>query len=282
MILDCAGKALDLTRPQVMGILNVTPDSFSDGGRYQATQIALERAYQMVEEGAAIIDVGGESTRPGAKSVGANEELDRVLPIIESLSNEIPVPISIDTSKPEVMREAVRAGAGFINDVAALQIPGALDVAADCSVPVSLMHMKGEPGTMQTAPHYNNVVIQIRDFLLQRVAACESHGIAKERLILDPGFGFGKTLAHNLTLLQKLSTFVETGLPVLVGISRKAMIGAILDAKVEDRLFGSVAAAVMAASAGAQIIRVHDVKETVDALKIVSAVKIFRDDEGEL
>ena len=277
MILDCAGKLLDLTRPQVMGILNVTPDSFSDGGYYQLTQVALQRAHQMVHEGAAIIDVGGESTRPGATSVDADEELDRVLPVIEALRDEIPVPISIDTSKPDVMRQAVKAGAGLINDVAALQAPGALDVAAACSVPISLMHMRGAPRTMQTAPHYNNVVTEVYDFLFQRVAECESYGIAKERLIIDPGFGFGKRLAHNLALLQSVSLFVETGFPVLAGFSRKSMIGDILDAKVENRVIGSVAAAVLAASGGVRIIRTHDVKETVEALAVVSAVKSHRE-----
>lgn len=276
MILDCSGKSLDLSRPQIMGILNVTPDSFSDGGYYQRSQIALQRAHQMVEEGAAIIDVGGESTRPGAKPVEVDEELDRVLPVIEALSKESPVPISIDTNKPEVMKAAVNAGAGFINDVAALQAPGALEAAAATSVPICLMHMRGAPHTMQTAPHYNDVVQEVIEFLLQRVVVCESHGIKKERLIIDPGFGFGKTLAHNLALLQKLSLFIETGLPLLVGLSRKSMIGAILDAKVDDRIIGSVAAAVMAATSGAQIIRVHDVKETAEALEVVSAVNSFR------
>ncbi|MCF6282499.1 MAG: dihydropteroate synthase [Candidatus Polarisedimenticolaceae bacterium] len=282
MILDCAGKRVDLSSPQVMGILNVTPDSFSDGGNYQRVRAAIQRAHQMVEEGAAIIDVGGESTRPGACAVSVAEELERVLPVIEALGKEMPVPISIDTCKPEVMREAVKAGAGFINDVAALSAPGAVEAAADCLVPISLMHMQGQPRTMQSAPVYGDVVRDVCDYLLQRVAACETYGIKRARLIIDPGFGFGKTLAHNLTLLKALPQLVATGLPVLVGISRKSMIGTILNAKLDDRVIGSVSAAVLAANAGAKIIRVHDVKETVEALKIVSAVNSYRECEKEL
>ncbi len=282
MILDCAGKCVDLSRPQVMGILNVTPDSFSDGGCYQRTQAALQHAYQMVTDGAAIIDVGGESTRPGAPAVGVAEELDRVLPVVEALSRELSVPISIDTSKAAVMREAIKVGAGFINDVAALQHTGALAAAAESLVPVSLMHMQGEPRTMQSAPHYDDVVREVYDFLLQRVAVCRSKGIKQEHLIIDPGFGFGKSLAHNLALLKALPKFVETGLPVLVGISRKSMIGTLLNAELGDRVIGSVAAAVLAANAGVKLIRVHDVKETVEALKIVSAVNSYRECEKEL
>ncbi len=282
MILDCAGKCVDLSHPQVMGILNITPDSFSDGGCYQKTEVALQCARKMVEEGAAIIDVGGESTRPGAPEVSVNEELDRVLPVIERLSRELPVPISIDTSKPCVMREALKAGAGFINDVTALKTVGALEVAAESSVPVSLMHMQGKPRTMQSSPHYNNVVQDVCNYLLQRVSVCQEVGIQKERLLIDPGFGFGKKLEHNLALLKSLPLFVATGLPVLVGISRKSMIGTLLNAELGGRVIGSVAAAVLAANAGAKIIRVHDVKETVEALKIVTAVNSYRECERGL
>lgn len=282
MILDCAGKRVDLSHPQVMGILNVTPDSFSDGGHYQKTELALQHAQKMVEEGAAIIDVGGESTRPGAPEVSINEELDRVLPVIELLSQELPVPISIDTSKPHVMREALKMGAGFINDVTALKAVGALEVAAESSVPVSLMHMQGKPRTMQSSAHYNDVVQDVCDYLLQRVSVCQEVGIKKERLLIDPGFGFGKILEHNLALLKSLPLFVATGLPVLVGISRKSMIGALLNAELGERVIGSVAAAVLAANAGVKIIRVHDVKETVEALKIVAAVNSYRECERGL
>jgi dihydropteroate synthase len=281
MILDCAGKLLDLSSPQVMGILNVTPDSFSDGGCYQRIELALQHAHRMVAEGASIIDIGGESTRPSAPEVSEDEELERVIPVIEALSKELVVPLSIDTSKPAVMREAVKAGAGFINDVAALTKSGALKAAADSLVPISLMHMQGEPRTMQSAPRYNNVIQHVRDYLLERVADCQANGIKKERLIIDPGFGFGKNLSHNLALLKALPYFVSTGLPVLVGVSRKSMIGSILNAKLEDRMIGSVAAAVLAANAGAKIIRVHDVKESVEALKIVSAVNSYREGEKE-
>ncbi len=282
MILDCAGKCVDLSNPQVMGILNVTPDSFSDGGCYQKTEVALQYAQKMVAEGAAIIDVGGESTRPGAPEVSVNEELDRVLPVIERLSRELSVPISIDTSKPRVMREALKVGAGFINDVAALTTVGALEVATESSVPISLMHMQGKPRTMQSSPRYNDVVQDVCDYLLQRVSDCQEVGIKKERLLIDPGFGFGKILEHNLALLKSLPLFVATGLPVLVGISRKSMIGTLLNTEVGGRVIGSVAAAVLAANAGAKIIRVHDVKETVEALKIVAAVNSYRECERGL
>jgi len=282
MILDCAGKCVDLSNPQVMGILNVTPDSFSDGGCYQKAEVALQYAQKMVAEGAAIIDVGGESTRPGAPEVSVNEELDRVLPVIERLSRELSVPISIDTSKPRVMREALKVGAGFINDVAALTTVGALEVATESSVPISLMHMQGKPRTMQSSPRYNDVVQDVYDYLLQRVSDCQEVGIKKERLLIDPGFGFGKILEHNLALLKSLPLFVATGLPVLVGISRKSMIGTLLNTEVGGRVIGSVAAAVLAANAGAKIIRVHDVKETVEALKIVAAVNSYKECERGL
>ncbi|MEW8508823.1 MAG: dihydropteroate synthase [Candidatus Thiodiazotropha sp.] len=274
MILDCAGKQLDLGSPQVMGILNLTPDSFSDGGRFLDAEIGLQHALRMVREGAAIIDVGGESTRPGAQTVSVEEELDRVIPLIERLVEEIPVPISIDTSKPAVMREAVAAGAGMINDIMALQEPGALSTAAGLGVPVCLMHMQGKPRTMQNAPHYEDVVDEVMGFLRQRLDAAVAAGIPRHDLIVDPGFGFGKTLAHNLSLLKQLRSLHELAAPILVGISRKSMIGTILgDVPVDDRLIGSVAAAVVAVMDGAAIIRVHDVRETVDALKVVSAVR---------
>ncbi|MBW9269473.1 MAG: dihydropteroate synthase [Candidatus Thiodiazotropha sp. (ex. Lucinisca nassula)] len=257
-----------------MGILNLTPDSFSDGGRYTARHAAIRHALQMIEEGAAMIDIGGESTRPGAQPVTAQQEMDRVIPLIEALAGEIEVPISVDTSKAEVMHEAVSAGAGMINDVMALRDSGALEAAAKAAVPVCLMHMQGEPRTMQCNPHYDDVVEDVKTFLQQRLDACLASGIPQERLIVDPGFGFGKTLSHNLALLDNLQNLEQLGVPVLVGISRKSMIGALLgDRAVEERLYGSLAAAVMAAMKGSAILRVHDVQATVDALKIVSAVQ---------
>ncbi|MEJ2422910.1 MAG: dihydropteroate synthase [Candidatus Thiodiazotropha sp.] len=272
--LDCAGHTLDLTRPLVMGILNVTPDSFSDGGVYFDPHRALEQAQRMVEQGAAIIDIGGESTRPGASPVSVEEELRRVVPLVEALSKALPVPISVDTSKPEVMRETVAAGAGMINDIMALRLPGALEAVAQLQVPVCLMHMLGEPRTMQSAPHYDHVVSDVMRFLNDRVEACVLAGIPRERILLDPGFGFGKTLQHNLDLLHALEQFLTLELPLLVGISRKSMIGALLgDRPVNGRLNGSLAAAVIAAMKGAAVVRVHDVAETVDALKIVAAVR---------
>lgn len=273
-VLDCAGKKLDLSQPRVMGILNLTPDSFSDGGRFTARDAAIEHAMQMVDEGAAIIDIGGESTRPGAQPVTAQQEMDRVIPLIEALAGEIPLPISVDTSKAEVMREAVSAGAGMINDVMALRDSGALEAAAEAAVPVCLMHMQGEPRTMQCNPHYDDVVEDVKTFLKQRLDACVASGIPQDRLIVDPGFGFGKTLAHNLALLDNLQNLDQLGVPVLVGISRKSMIGTLLGERpVEDRLYGSLAAAVLAAMKKSAILRVHDVQATVDALKIVSAVQ---------
>ncbi len=256
-----------------MGILNLTPDSFSDGGRFLARDAALRHAEQMVEEGAGIIDIGGESTRPGAQPVSVEQELERVVPVIEALAAEIPVPISVDTLKPPVMREAAGAGAGLINDVMALQAPGAIETVAELKIPVCLMHMQGEPRTMQRQPHYEDVVAEVRDFLAERVAACEVGGIRRERILLDPGFGFGKTLAHNLSLLKHLAGLDSLGLPLLVGISRKSMIGSLLnEAPVDRRVTGSVAAAVVAVMQGAAIIRAHDVRETVEALKVASAV----------
>ncbi len=272
MILDCAGKPLDLSTPRVMGILNITPDSFSDGGCFVHREQAIAQALRMVEQGAAIIDIGGESTRPGAAEVPLEEELERVIPLLEVLAPELPVPISIDTSKPEVMLAAAEAGAGMINDVYALRREGALEAAARTGLPVCLMHMQGEPRSMQSEPHYDDVVAEVYQFLLERVAACEAAGIDRSKLLLDPGFGFGKTLEHNLSLLKHLATFHQLGGPLLVGMSRKSMIGLVLDVPVEQRLYGSVAVASLAAVAGAQLIRVHDVKPTADALKMVAAV----------
>jgi dihydropteroate synthase len=275
-MLDCGGRGLDLSRPRIMGILNVTPDSFSDGGDFVSPAAALERARKMAAEGADLIDVGGESTRPGAPPVPVEEELARVVPVIEAIARELPLPISIDTSKPEVMRAAVAAGAGMINDVYALRREGALAAAAELGargVAVCLMHMQGEPRTMQQAPQYQDVVAEVTAFMEARIAACEAAGIPRHRLILDPGFGFGKTLQHNLTLLRRLGEFQTLGLPLLVGLSRKSMIGALLDgAPVEGRLHGSIAAAILAAGRGAAILRVHDVGPTAEALRVTQAV----------
>ncbi|MDS4032113.1 MAG: dihydropteroate synthase [Candidatus Contendobacter sp.] len=273
MRLDCAGKALDLNRPAVMGVLNVTPDSFSDGGRYLQLDIALRRAETMVEEGAALIDVGGESTRPGALAVSVQEELDRVLPVVERLARELPVPISVDTGKPEIIREAARVGAGLLNDVRALRLPGALEAAAASGLPVCLMHLRGEPATMQQEPVYADVVAEVHAFLAERIRVCESVGISRERILVDPGFGFGKTLDHNLLLLRHLDRFTDLAAGVLVGISRKSMIGALLNAPIDDRLSGGLAAAAIAFWQGASIIRAHDVRETVQALRVCTAAR---------
>lgn len=255
-----------------MGVLNVTPDSFSDGGRFAARDAALAQARRMVAEGAAIVDVGGESTRPGAQPVSVQEELDRVMPVIESLVREVSVPVSIDTSKPEVMRAAVAAGAGFINDVLALRASGALDTAAAMQVPVCLMHMQGEPRRMQDDPRYADVVDEVRDFLKQRMDACMNAGIPRGRLVIDPGFGFGKTLEHNLELLRHLRAFSALDVPVLAGLSRKSLIGKALGLPVERRLHASVALAVMAVQNGARIVRAHDVAPTVEAIRMWEAV----------
>ena len=277
LILDCGGKPLDLGQPRVMGILNLTPDSFSDGGRFLARDAALRHATQMVGQGAALIDIGGESTRPGARPVSVEQELERVVPVIEALAVEIAVPISVDTLKPAVMREAAAAGAGLINDVMALQAPGAIETVAELKIPVCLMHMQGEPRTMQKEPHYHDVVAEVGAFLAERVAACEAGGIRRDRLLIDPGFGFGKRLEHNLSLLKHLQGLDSLGLPLLVGISRKSMIGSLLgEVPVDQRVIGSVAAAVIAVMQGAAIIRAHDVGQTVEALKIASAV-LFAD-----
>ena len=273
VLLRCADKTVDLSGPRVMGVLNVTPDSFSDGGRYFCLEAAVEQGVRMAAEGAAFIDVGGESTRPGAAAVDADEEARRVLPVIGRLRALTPAVISVDTSKPQVMRAAAAAGAGLINDVRALQAPEALAAAAGSGCAVCLMHMQGEPGTMQRSPHYDDVVGEIRTFLTGRVRACRDAGVAAERLVVDPGFGFGKTLEHNLQLLRRLSEIVADGVPVLAGLSRKSMLGTLTDRPAGERLAGSVALAVIAALAGARIIRAHDVAATVDALKVVSALQ---------
>jgi dihydropteroate synthase len=271
-ILDCKGRGLDLSRPAVMGILNITPDSFSDGGVFLSRETALAQAVRMAEEGADIIDVGGESTRPGASPVSTQEEVDRVVPVIEALHERIPQPISIDTSKADVMRAAVAAGAGFINDVRALRDEGALATAAALNVPVCLMHMQGEPRTMQEDPRYTDVVAEVAGFLRERLQAAREAGIPARSLVIDPGFGFGKTLAHNLELLRDLGKLRELGVPVLAGLSRKSMIGKALGLPVERRLHASVVLAVMAVQNGARIVRVHDVGPTVEALRMWQAV----------
>lgn len=272
--LDCAGRVLRLDRAQVMGIVNVTPDSFSDGGAHDSTDAAVAHGLKLVEEGADLLDIGGESTRPGSAPVPLEEELRRVLPVIEQLAARTAVPISIDTFKPEVMRAAVAAGAGMINDIHALRQPGALEAAADTGVPVVLMHMQGEPGSMQADPQYDDVVAEVHRFLVQRLFAAEMAGIAKKNLIVDLGFGFGKTLEHNLTLLARSERFIELGVPMLAGLSRKRMLGEITGRDVPaERLAASVAAHVIAVQRGARIVRVHDVAATVDALKLWQAVQ---------
>ena len=279
MILDCAGKPLDLTHPQVMGILNVTPDSFSDGGQFLAQDSALAQAKQMVADGAGIIDVGGESTRPGAAIVSIEEEISRVVPVIQAIHSEIDIPISIDTSKPEVMRAAIKAGAGLINDVRALTIDGSLQAAVDCDVPICLMHAQGSPQTMQDDPHYDDVVSNVIDFLSERVSVCEKAGISRHKLILDPGFGFGKRAIHNLQLMKYLSKVIEQGLPVLVGVSRKSMIGKLLNVSVEERLAASLSLATISVWQGAKIIRSHDVRETVQAIMMCDHVMKVQNSE---
>ncbi|WP_298719253.1 dihydropteroate synthase [uncultured Oceanisphaera sp.] len=268
MLLSSASRSLDLSSPRIMGILNLTPDSFSDGGHFVGHDAALRHALQMVKDGATLIDVGGESTRPGADAVAEQQELDRVIPVLELLRKELDCWISIDTSKAGVMRESVRAGADLINDIRALREPGALQVAADSGAAVCLMHMQGQPRTMQQAPDYENVTLEVADFLRQRLQACENAGIPRERLCLDPGYGFGKRLEHNYELLGKVGELHALGLPLLVGMSRKSMLGQLLDREVDQRLAGSLAAHLFALSQGAQILRVHDVKEMSDAMRV--------------
>lgn len=271
-ILRCRGQSLDLTVPQVMGVLNVTPDSFSDGGRYGTLEAAVAHGVRLAGEGAAIIDVGGESTRPGAQPVSADEELARVVPVIERLRRATDAIVSVDTSKPEVMRAAAQAGAGLINDVRALRAPGALAAARDSDCAVCLMHMQGEPLTMQQAPAYQDVVAEVGAFLAARVAAVRAAGVAPDQILVDPGFGFGKNLEHNLTLLRHLREITSLAPPVLVGLSRKSLIGTLTGRTGSERVHGSLALAVLAVAAGARIVRSHDVAATVDALKVTAAV----------
>ncbi len=271
MYLHCGIFKLELSRPLVMGIVNATPDSFFDGGLHAQRNDALSHAYQLIDEGADIIDIGGESTRPGARPVAIQEELDRVLPVIEGMRGA-PVPISIDTCKPEVMRAAIAAGAQMINDIDALQDAAAMDAVAGSNAAICLMHKQGKPQTMQEQPDYQDVVAEIYAFLTGRVAAAEAAGIRRSRIVIDPGFGFGKTLAHNLILLRELRKLADLGVPVLAGLSRKSMLGALTGQAVGQRLAASVAAALIAVQRGAAIVRVHDVRATVDALKILAAV----------
>jgi dihydropteroate synthase len=273
-VLDCAGRKLVLDRPRVVGIVNVTPDSFSDGGQHGDTKAALAHALKLAGEGADMLDIGGESTRPGAADVSLDEELSRVIPLIEQLAARTELPLSIDTSKPEVMRAAVAAGAGMINDVYALRRDGALDAVAELGVPVCLMHMQGEPRGMQDAPRYDDVVGEVHRFLTDRLFACELSGIDKRKVMVDPGFGFGKDLEHNLALLRAMDRFADLGSGAYVGLSRKSMIGTLTGRKdPAERAAGSVAAALIAVQRGARMVRVHDVAATVDALAVWQAVK---------
>ena len=265
-------QIMDLSFPQVMGIVNMTPDSFSDGGNYNNLDDAMRRVDSMIQAGALFIDVGGESTRPGAAEVSVEEELDRIIPLVEKIARYFDVWISVDTSKPQVITESAKAGAHLINDIRALTEPGAIEAAAKTQLPVCIMHMQGDPKTMQNAPHYQQDIYQeVDQFFTQHINRCINAGIERQKIILDPGFGFGKTLQHNYRLLAKLKNFHHFGLPLLVGMSRKSMIGQVLNVPPQERMIGSVSCAVIAAMQGAQIIRVHDVKETFDALRIVQA-----------
>ncbi|WP_248769547.1 dihydropteroate synthase [Pseudomonas sp. MWU12-2345] len=270
--LPCGNRVLDLARTHVMGILNVTPDSFSDGGRFNHLDAALRHAQAMVEAGATLIDIGGESTRPGAPVVSPLEELERVAPVVERIHRELDVIISVDTSTPQVMLESARLGAGLINDVRSLRRDGALQAAAATGLPVCLMHMLGEPGNMQDNPHYDDVTGEVVAFLAERMEQCAAAGIAAERIVLDPGFGFAKTLAHNLSLFKHMEALHALGRPLLVGVSRKSMIGQALGRPVGERLYGGLALAALAISKGARILRVHDVAETVDVVRMIAAV----------
>jgi dihydropteroate synthase len=277
MIFDCGKFQLDLTAPRVMGIVNVTPDSFSDGGKFSQTNLAVVHALKLAEEGADILDIGGESTRPNATPVSLQEELDRVIPVIESLAKQVSIPLSIDTYKPQVMKAALDAGASIINDVRALQEEGALEIAAKSNAGVCLMHMQGTPQTMQNNPYYDDVVNDVKAFLKARLQATTSktnghEGIEASRIVLDPGFGFGKTREHNIRLIRELESFAELGQPLLVGLSRKSVLGQVTGNDVDARLYASIAASVISAMKGAKILRVHDVKATVEALKVVSAI----------
>ncbi len=270
-ILRCGAFALNLSRPLVMGVVNITPDSFSDGGKFLAANAAIDHGLQLIEEGADILDIGGESTRPGAEPVNIAEELRRVLPIIQAMQRKN-VPISIDTMKPEVMKAAIQAGVSMVNDVNALRADGAVEICAESNVGVCLMHMQGSPRTMQLEPTYSDVVVEVKTFLLDRAQACERAGIARDRIVIDPGFGFGKNREHNLTLLRRLKEFRELGYAVLAGLSRKSVLGKITGQEVVSRVPASVAAAMLAAQTGAHIVRVHDVRATKDALAILHAV----------
>jgi dihydropteroate synthase len=267
---------LDLTTSKVMGVLNVTPDSFSDGGAFNMLENGLSQAALMLSEGADIIDIGGESTRPGAKAVTVQQELDRVIPVIEAVFKRFDTIISIDTSKAQVMKEAINAGASLINDVRALQENGALDTAVKANVPVCLMHMQGQPRLMQQNPCYGDVVKDVMTFLQERISVCRKAGIAENQIIVDPGFGFGKSIEHNYQILANLERFHELNVPVMAGMSRKSMIGNLLQRKIDQRLAGNIATATIAAQKGAQIIRVHDVKETIDAVKVVNIINAYR------
>ena len=271
--LPCGNRVLDLSRTHVMGILNITPDSFSDGGRFAHRDLALSHAEAMVAAGATLIDVGGESTRPGARPVSPIEELERVTPIVEAIARELDVVISVDTSTPAVIRETARLGAGLINDVRSLQRDGALDAAFATGLPVCLMHMRGEPTYMQDAPHYDDLVGEVTSFLQTRMNACIAAGIPADKIILDPGYGFAKTLDHNLSLFKHMEALHVLGRPLLVGVSRKSMIGKVLDKPVDQRLYGALALAAMAMLQGARILRVHDVAETVDVVRMIAAVE---------
>jgi dihydropteroate synthase len=268
----CGKYQLDLSSPCIMGIVNVTPDSFSDGGRYDTVEKAVAHGLELVSEGAGILDIGGESTRPGAAPVSLEDELERVLPVIEQLSRTAGVPLSIDTYKPEVMRAAIAAGADIVNDVRALQEPGALEIVAASDAGVCLMHMQGRPQTMQIDPQYEDVVHEVNAFLAQRLAVAEAAGIVRERVVLDPGFGFGKKTEHNLQLLRQLDTTLALGRPLLIGLSRKSVLGQITGGDVDVRLHASLAASVISVMKGARIVRVHDVKATADALKVAAAI----------
>ncbi len=273
MIFECGKFQLNLNRPHVMGIVNVTPDSFSDGGKFSQTKQAVEHALKLAEEGADILDIGGESTRPNAMPVSLQEELDRVMPVIEDLVKQLNIPLSIDTYKPQVMQAAIAAGASIVNDVRALQEEGALETVAKSNAGVCLMHMQGTPQTMQLDPQYDDVVNDVKSFLAARLQASIDAGIDKSRIVLDPGFGFGKTREHNITLIQHLESFATLGQPLLVGLSRKSVLGQVTGSDVDARLYASIAASVIVAQKGAKILRVHDVKATVEALKVVSAIK---------
>jgi dihydropteroate synthase len=273
MKLTCGNYELDLARPRVMGIVNVTPDSFSDGGKFAIAETAVQHGMALVGQGADILDIGGESTRPGATPVPLEEELRRVIPVVKALAAKARVPISVDTYKPEVMKAAIAAGASIINDVFALTAPGALEAVAGSRVGLCLMHSQGTPQTMQVDPSYDDVVREVRDFLQERMQACEAKGITRDRILLDPGFGFGKRSVHNIALLRELGALGELGQPILAGLSRKSVLGQLTGNDVDARLHASLSAAVISAMKGARILRVHDVKATVDALKVVTAVE---------